>query len=286
MRTASCSSSRAATGMTARTRSATRSPATAGFTQGMAPAEYAAHMTSAKIAPCPSGAVSPDSFRLYEALEAHAVPIADDVSPSYDSRGYWQMLYPGAPFPIISDYTDLPGWIDDQLAVWPTNANRIAAWWMAEKRRMAHALTDDLTALGADLVYTGSPITVLVSTSPIPSHPSTAVIDETIASVRKQLPDSEIILMCDGVRPEQEDRRGDYEEYLRRVLWKADHEWGNVLPLVSDEHLHQAGCTKRALEHINTRLMLFVEGDTPLTDGYIPWGALVNVSRNGETKFD
>lgn len=256
--------------------------ATRGFTHGMPAHRYAQLMCAAKIAPAPSGAVSPDSFRLWEALEAHCVPIADNLSPAYDSRGFWAKLLGDPPFPILTDYADLPGWINDQLKLWPANANRIAAWWIAYKRRLGQWLVEDLEALGAEVWPEGSSITVLVSSSLVRSHPDTRIIDETVASIRRQLPDSEIILMCDGVRAEQEDRRGDYEEYLRRVLWKADHEWGNVLPLVFDEHLHQAVCTKRGLAHVRTPFMLFMEADTPLTDGHIPWGGLSETIRRGD----
>lgn len=257
---------------------------TAGFIQGMAPQEYVAHMTAAKVAPCPSGAVSPDSFRVFEALEAHCVPIVDDISPSYDSRGYWERMFPGAPLPVLADYKDLRGYIADALADFPRNANRIAAWWMAQKRTLAAQLREDLGALGVPLTDSRPPITVLVSTSPLPSHPSTRIIDETIASVRAQLPTAEIILMCDGVRPEQEARRADYETYLQRVLWSANHVWGNVLPLIFDEHLHQSGCTKRALEHVHTPLVLFVEGDTPLV-GEIPWPEISDVILAGDANL-
>lgn len=122
---------------------------TAGFTQGMDPVEYVRCMTTAKIAPAPSGAVSPDSFRVWEALEAHAIPIADDVSPIHDSRGYWRMLLGDPPFPVLTDYQDLSGWIDDVLADWPRQANRITAWWMGYKRGLARALRNELAALGA-----------------------------------------------------------------------------------------------------------------------------------------
>lgn len=124
---------------------------TPGFTQGMDPAEYVRCMTAAKVAPCPSGAVSPDSFRVYEALEAHTVPIVDDVSPAYDSRGYWARMFPGAPFPILERYTDLPGWLEDCLADYPRNANRITAWWLRQKRAIAMNLVHDLAELGANL---------------------------------------------------------------------------------------------------------------------------------------
>ena len=122
---------------------------TSGFTQGMSGYEYAAAMCSAKIAPAPSGAVSPDSFRLYEALEAHTIPIADDISPTHDSAGYWRMVFPDAPFPILDTYEQLPGYIEDQLKAWPANANQITAWWTRQKRNMARNLRNDLKKLGA-----------------------------------------------------------------------------------------------------------------------------------------
>ncbi|MFJ1459744.1 hypothetical protein [Nocardia sp. N2S4-5] len=256
---------------------------TEGFTKGWAPEQYAHLMSIAKVAPAPAGAVCPESFRVYEALEAHAVPIADDVSPVYDSRGYWSTLFPDAPFPTLTRYSDLPGYIDDVLADYPRSANRVAAWWIRQKRRMAQWLDADLAALGADQAGEQDwhpPITVLMSVSPIPSHPDTRIIDETIASVRAQLPDAEIVIACDGVRPEQEHRRAAYEEFLQRLLWSADHVWHNVLPLIYDEHLHQAACARRALDHIGTPLILFVEHDTPLL-GDIPWRELVDAIRAG-----
>ncbi|MGV7669136.1 hypothetical protein PJN91_17335 [Mycobacterium kansasii] len=123
--------------------------ATEGFTQGLDPDEYARHMVDAKVAPCPSGPASPDSFRVWEALQAHTVPIADDLTPGYDSEGYWRMLLPDEPFPILTDYRHLPGWVEDQIREWPDNANRVTAWWMRQKRRYAQWLTEDLERLGA-----------------------------------------------------------------------------------------------------------------------------------------
>jgi hypothetical protein len=122
---------------------------TGGFTQGLSQVEYTQAMTAARVAPAPSGAVSPDSFRLFEALEAHCVPIADTVSPVDGQTDYWHRLFPLCPFPIIEDYASLPGYIDTALEQWPANSNRVATWWILQKRRYAHWLREDLQALGA-----------------------------------------------------------------------------------------------------------------------------------------
>ena len=115
---------------------------TAGFTQGMDKKRYATCMCAAKIAPAPSGPVTADNFRLFEALEAHTVPIAD-------TKEFWLNLFPDAPFPIVDNYSQLAGYITDQVADWPANSNRITAWWMHQKRQLTQWLKADLDELDA-----------------------------------------------------------------------------------------------------------------------------------------
>jgi hypothetical protein len=122
---------------------------TPGFTQGLPVADYVSAMLKAKVAPCPSGAVSPDSFRAYEALEAHCIPVVDAVSPVDGKTDYWSRVLPGAPFPVIEDWSDLPGWVEDLLKDWPANANRVTAWWQRQKRQYVKDLVADLRGLGA-----------------------------------------------------------------------------------------------------------------------------------------
>ncbi len=119
-------------------------------------------------------------------------------------------------------------------------------------------------------------ITVIIPSSPIKSHPSTDMIEKTIADVRVHLKDSEILITIDGVRPEQEHYRADYEQYKRNLLWKANHEWHNVLPIIFDEHMHQAKMAREVLKLVKTPTILYVEQDTPLTpDRPIIWESLV-----------
>jgi hypothetical protein len=115
---------------------------TTGFTHGMDKSKYVTCMCAAKIAPAPSGPVTADNFRLFEALEAHTVPIADN-------KDFWLTLFPDAPFPIVDNYEQLPGYIRDQLEEWPANSNRITAWWMHQKRQLSKWLLEDLMDVGA-----------------------------------------------------------------------------------------------------------------------------------------
>jgi hypothetical protein len=115
-------------------------------------------------------------------------------------------------------------------------------------------------------------ITVIVVTSVLPSHPNTGILDETIRQIRIQLPESEIILQVDGLREERLNRKTDYDEFKSRVLWKCLHEWKNVLPIIFDEHSHQTTMMKKTIDLIKTPIMLYVEGDAPITpDCAIDW---------------
>jgi hypothetical protein len=115
-------------------------------------------------------------------------------------------------------------------------------------------------------------ITIVVATSILPSHPDTAIIDETISTIRSHFPDNEIILQMDGLREERLARKADYDEYKSKVLWKCMHEWKNILPIIFDEHCHQTTMMKRTIDLIDTAAMLYVEGDAPITsDCEIDW---------------
>lgn len=245
-----------------------------GFTQGLPRQTYLHRMASAKVVLAPSGPATPDSFRCYEALEAGCVPIVEDSCPA-GVGGYWRnLLGYDPPFPVVQHWMELPEVLEATLAAWPANANRAGAWWQGYKRQLAISLGDDIAEVSGQPKALDD-VTVLISTSPIASHPSTAMIAETIASVRFHFPTAEILVMCDGVRPEQEHYRERYEEYLRALLWRANHEWRHVLPLVSNPHLHQAEMTRLALEDVRTEFVLFVEHDTPLvTDEPIDWPAI------------
>lgn len=244
---------------------------TAGFTQGMGHKEYYRNMASARIVPCPSGACTQDSFRLYEALEAGCVPLADALSPKEGGNpGYWDMVFGSFPIPIVEDWSKVKDLIELIESDYAAVQHQIFSWWQQAKRGMVYGLAEDIQFLSEGKSH--SPlnvpkfhdITVLVSSSSIPSHPSTAMLEKTLESIRERLPDAEIIIMLDGLDPRLDHRKADYDAYKSEVLWKCNHEWHNVLPIVFDGYIHQAKMTYRALHQVFSPLILFVEHDTPL----------------------
>lgn len=246
---------------------------TQGFTQGFDHQEYYEHMLSAKMAPAPSGAVIPDSFRLFEALECMAIPIADQVSPDGSITNYWDWLTPDAPFPKITTWRALPDVISNHMN--QETLNRCIAWWIQYKQKFSDTVCKQLHQIPND-------ITVVIPSSPIPSHPSTAIIEETIDSVRQQLPEAQIIITFDGVRDEQQNKKTPYNNYIGKLLWKCLTHYTNVVPIVHDNHSHQSGMLERLIP-VTTDLLLYVEHDTPLTpDRHIEWDEIVRRIKTGE----
>ena len=125
-------------------------------------------------------------------------------------------------------------------------------------------------------------ITIVLVTSVLPSHPNTDIIDETIKSIRFHFPDNEIIMQIDGLRREQLHRKADYDEYKNRILWKCLHEYKNVLPIVFESHIHQTGMMRRTMPEIKTSLLLYVEGDAPLTLDPIDWEKCLDMIEYGK----
>jgi len=229
---------------------------TEGFAQGMAAKEYAEFMASGKCVLCPGGPVTPDTFRLHEALELGRLPIAW-------GSAYWDRVFPGSPFPKVDSVSEALPILDryaDDLA-WLTDCNRTWAWWLREKRQLAIDIEDTVARLSG-VRQERDRLTVLIPTSPTPSNGDH--LWDVVESIREVHPDCEILIMMDGVRPEHEGRRMQYELYRRRIIRACAYTWHNVLPLFFSAHTHQAAMTRHALGMVRTDAIFFVEHDTPL----------------------
>ena len=161
---------------------------------------------------------------------------------------------------------------------------------MAGELQPHHSLVDAIqtfliTMVAAGLKRTGCPvISVVIPVSPIKSHPDTTILTETVESVRHHLPDAEIFITFDGVREEQDHRRGDYEEFIRRALWSANHVWKPVVPFIFDTHQHQTGMLRAILNDISTPLLMYVEQDTPLVvDEAIDFPLITDFIESGQS---
>lgn len=123
-------------------------------------------------------------------------------------------------------------------------------------------------------------IAVIIPTSPIPIHPSTEFIEQTINSCHAQLPDSPIHIMCDGVRKEMEHRRDSYQQYIYRLYHRQRGQSYHVYPFCL--HYHQAGLLKKILQHLKEPYFLFCEHDCVLDEKPIDWEAIKIMLSNGE----
>ena len=251
--------------------------ATPGFTQGLERWEYLEQLCYTQVAPCPSGPQTQECFRMWEAIQAGAVPILD-LETSRGDDGYWNLLFgPEIPLPVIADWNRLEEILDEITTGWPMMSNRIQAWYSRYRVWWSQLLWSAMIELEQPPKLTrpaDALVTVLMPTSPSPYHPDTAHIEETVVSVQERFPNSQIRLMIDGVRVEQWNRTPDYLEYVRRLLWLVNNQWSNVQATLHEVHRHQAQMTAYECQLVETPLLLFVEHDTPLFGDW-PVGELV-----------
>jgi len=263
----------------ARARVAGRFRPTSGFAQGLPAEMYAQELAHTWIVPCPSGPKSVDTFRVYEALEAGCIPLVDTATPDGETD-YWSFVYGNVPMPKIINWEDVGGVIEASLADRHLLAAKCSAWWQLQKSLMLDQLISDLTQLGAEIDQATPDLQVVMVTSPVPSNPSLDIIRATLDSVERQLPGVDVLIACDGVRPEQAQMAWDYAQYLYNLCMWA-RRYHSVLPVIAESWGHQANTTKRALVRVVSPCLLFMEHDTPLADDFIPWANVVDVVANG-----
>jgi hypothetical protein len=249
---------------------------TDGFSRGLPPRDYLNKLASARIAPCPGGAVTPDTFRVYEALELGCVPIIDRFAGAgKDATGYWQTLFGSSPLPFVDDWNQAPEIVRHLLSN-DLACQQIAAWWLEYKRYLARDLRRDVAWLtGRSYTSEGQRLSIVVPTSPIATHPDTGVIDTTLESVTKRpdLDGAEILVMCDGVRKQQTHYAAAYAAYRTELLREARLS-DRAIVRIFETHHHQAAMLRNMLGDVDRPAILFLEHDAPLT-GEIPFEKLV-----------
>jgi len=185
------------------------------------------------------------------------------------------MLFPDCPLTVLDTWENVNDYISNFSERYPILNNQVFAWWQLAKRNLKHRIMHDI---GVKPEHT----TVIIPTSPIKSHPDTSMIEQTIHDIRAKL-DSEILIMIDGVREEQSYLIPQYNEYIRRLLWKCNHEWKNVVPVLFSSHHHQAAMARETMPLVDTPTILYVEHDAPLTpDMDYDWNGIFNLVESGK----
>ncbi len=128
-----------------------RSP---GFWQGLARDEYHKVLAESMFVACPSGACTPDTLRVFESLEAGAIPVADDrFPPGYprgytNAGGYWSYVLNGnVPFPTLTNWLDFPMIIQEWSQGYEERRQKLQAWWKEYKGSMSGWLEQDVRAV-------------------------------------------------------------------------------------------------------------------------------------------
>ena len=236
---------------------------TEGFTAGLPPVEYIKTLWDAQWVPCPAGNVRPATFRMWEALEAGAVPILDATSPAGD-QGYWPFVLGDHPFTVLADWSQ----VGEVMSQPPP---LVGPWYSAFKAKFKRDIWDAWASITTEHIpEPADRITTIVTASPIPSHPGFEILSETVESVRERLPGNRIIIAFDG--PHDSDSRSTYEEHIRRVCYHANLYWPETQVYYSGVWKHQAGTIKDVLPLVYPKdaTVLMMEHDTPLT-GEIPF---------------
>lgn len=119
-----------------------------GYCQGVSRGEYYRLMCRARIVPCPSGPLSPDAARPWEAIECGAIPILDDLSPSRKEPGFWNYVLGQHPFPVLTDWSTLPSVIEKiKKGNCELLYNECARWWWSYRLKFMNSLREDIEKL-------------------------------------------------------------------------------------------------------------------------------------------
>ena len=106
-------------------------------------------------------------------------------------------------------------------------------------------------------------MTVLIVASPVPSHPSTKLVDEAVASLRhlKSRSPLPVVISNDGVRPGSSGlTRWRYGRYLDRLRTKYGHRPGYTV-LSAHEWRHLGGVIEDGLRAVATEYVLVLQHD-------------------------
>lgn len=130
--------------------------ASTGFRAGLERNDYLACMARTKIAPCPSGYHSLDSFRLYEAIAAGALPIIECSTPDAYEPEFWRALYGPRngswgtfPIPWVETWEDMPELVKiyRDRETWQHQRDKVQRWYADYRASLAADFSSTIARL-------------------------------------------------------------------------------------------------------------------------------------------
>lgn len=132
-------------------------------------------------------------------------------------------------------------------------------------------------------------ITVMTSTSPIPSHPSTKLLYEAQESLMRipALKKSKKIIVFDEIKPGNEHLKEKYEQYKKNVieLTKTDPVFANTELVFSNSWNHLSGSVKNGMQSVRTPFVLMHQHDLVLKKWFDLNGLLATMLVNPRIKY-
>ena len=123
--------------------------------------DYARSLASAKITVCRPTLTTPETCRVYDALEAGCIPIVG-TTPCGDGwfaksalnwSHYWEyVLGEKPPFPVIDGPDELAGAVKEVLDNWPERSRIVSSWWKDYKIRLIHTLREEVETLRSSAI--------------------------------------------------------------------------------------------------------------------------------------
>ncbi len=114
--------------------------------------DYYKLLARTKIIPCRPTDFSPETARVYDALEAGCIPIVGVypahpwwrwATPPIDWPRYWiGMFGENPPFPVIPDPTLLGATVQNTLNRWPEISKQVFNWWTNYKTALRTKLNE------------------------------------------------------------------------------------------------------------------------------------------------
>lgn len=116
---------------------------TEGFSQGLPYDEYIEVMAQSKVVICPSGPATPDTYRVYEALQLGCIPIVDN-------GWYWHKIFDAPPITVVDNWEELPSLVQTEFD-YLYRSTVVGKWWMHQKANILGNIFYDIQELRANI---------------------------------------------------------------------------------------------------------------------------------------